>query len=208
MTETREYAPGRLLDVHGDPSAATVLLWHGRGPDEREVLAPFAGLIADTGLRVVVPDWDSTSEDGGRTHLLLSIKHVLGLDTPWLVAGWSLGGAAAASLALNGRKLGLGPIAGVSLAGVFTKEDPLTGRPFLERVIYERRQGTITLIHGVDDAIAAVEASQAFHRNLTEAGWSGDLFELDTDHAGIVGVGAPGREAAAIVAREAHKLIR
>ena len=205
MTTTQEYAPGRLLDVHGD-SPRTVLLWHGRGPNEREVLAPFADLIADAGVRVVVPDWDSTAEDNGRRDLFLSVKYVLELHTPWLIAGWSLGGAAAASLTLNSRKLGLGRIAGVTLAGGWTKEDPLTGLPFSERKIPERGQGSLTLIHGLEDDIAPVLATRAFHRNLTEARWKSDLTELPTDHFGIVGTGEPGREAAAIVAAEAHKL--
>lgn len=206
MTQTLEYAPGRLLDVHGGEASRTILLWHGRGPDEREVLAPFAAMIAETGLRVVVPDWDSTAPDGGRTDLFLSVKHVLDLRTPWLVAGWSLGGAAAAALTLNSRKLGLGMLTGVILAGGFTKENPLTGLPFAERKIRERQQSSMTLVHGVDDPVALVEGSRALHRNLLEAGWTSELIELPTDHFGIVGTGDAGRRAAAAVSAAAARL--
>ena len=38
-----EYAAGRLLDSYGE-SGPVVLLWHGRGPDERDVLARLAGV--------------------------------------------------------------------------------------------------------------------------------------------------------------------
>lgn len=187
MTATLEYAPGRLLDVHGDPSPTTVLLWHGRGPNERHLLAPFADLIAEAGLRVVVPDWDSTADDGGRTDLLLSIKHVLSLNTPWLITGWSLGGAAAASLALNSRKLGLGKVPAVILAGGFTKEDPLSGTPFAGLTIPGRNQGSITLVHGTEDEIVAADGTRDFFVRLRDAGWSTELIELPTDHFGIVG---------------------
>lgn len=206
MSETHSYAARRLLDVHGDPAPTTVLLWHGRGPNERGVLAPFAGLISAAGHRVVVPDWDSTADDGGRADLFLSVKYVLDLDTPWLIAGWSLGGAAAASLALNGRKLGLGTVPVVCLAGGFSKEDPLSGKPFAELPVPERHQGSITLILGTDDTIVPGNDSPDFHSRLIAAGWTSELIGLPTDHFGIVETGEPGREAARIVSEAAARL--
>lgn len=52
------YAAGTLLDVHRPADvhdAATVLLWHGSGPDERDVMAPVARAAAARGLVVVAP---------------------------------------------------------------------------------------------------------------------------------------------------------
>lgn len=65
----REYVEGLWADVHGHPADAgeIVLLWHGRGPSERDVLEPIASALTTVGRLVVVPDWDSTAYDGGRT---------------------------------------------------------------------------------------------------------------------------------------------
>ncbi|RYJ05918.1 MAG: hypothetical protein EON52_09055, partial [Actinomycetales bacterium] len=69
---TQEYAPGRLVDVVGE--GTTVLMWHGRGPDNRLALERLAAAVAASGRRVVVPDWDSTADDGGRADLLTSLR--------------------------------------------------------------------------------------------------------------------------------------
>ena len=221
MNATVEYAPGRLLDVHGEAAPVTVLLWHGRGPNEREVLSPFADLIAADGFRVVVPDWDSTADDGGRRDLLLSIRYVRELEAPFLIAGWSLGGAAAASLALSSRKLSLGNVPVVTLAGGFSKEDPLSGAPFAELTIPERNQGSITLLRGTLDDIVPENDSPDFHARLQAARWTTELIDLEADHAGVVGAAydretdicvpvpdsEPGRQAARIVS-EAAALLR
>ncbi|HKI40512.1 MAG TPA: esterase, partial [Mycobacterium sp.] len=44
--ETVEYAPGRLVDVFGDPLQPTVLIWHGMQTDARAAVRPLAGLLA------------------------------------------------------------------------------------------------------------------------------------------------------------------
>lgn len=67
---TAEYAPGRLVDVHGGGQDGVVLLWHGRGPDERAALAPLATMIASSGVRVLAADWHSTAPDHGRSDVL------------------------------------------------------------------------------------------------------------------------------------------
>jgi hypothetical protein len=103
---------GKLLDVYRpatvtDPSPA-VLLWHGRGPDERDVLAPLARATAELGVTVFVPDWRADAYDGGRTHLRESAsfarRHVVSLGgnaQQIVLAGWSLGGKSALGVALN-----------------------------------------------------------------------------------------------------------
>jgi predicted esterase len=54
------YGQGKLLDIYrpvpaGAGPAPTVLLWHGVGPDERDVLETLAVQAAGYGLTVVVP---------------------------------------------------------------------------------------------------------------------------------------------------------
>ncbi|MGW2788142.1 hypothetical protein ACWC3X_44530 [Streptomyces populi] len=71
-TGLRYGASGKLLDVYQPAGASgpvpAVLLWHGRVPDERDVLAPVAGAAAELGVIVLVPDRRPDAPDGG-THL-------------------------------------------------------------------------------------------------------------------------------------------
>jgi len=70
-----EYLPGHGMDVYaGSGDARPVLLWHGRGPDERQVLRPLAQLAAEMGLVVFIPDWRPDTANGGRTELLASVE--------------------------------------------------------------------------------------------------------------------------------------
>ncbi|MBC7594990.1 MAG: esterase [Kineosporiaceae bacterium] len=185
---TVEYAPGRPIDIYGPAAATTVLLWHGSGPNERDVLAPLATAVADRGVLVLVPDWDSTKPDGGHADLLRSVKFARERgDSRLVVAGWSLGGTAAASLAINARKLGLDSVPAVCLAGAFLTTDPLSGQPFTSFEPSPRAPGSIRLVHGTRDDIVDIAGSRAFAAALQSAGWEADLTELDTDHAGIVG---------------------
>ncbi|MGZ5373107.1 MAG: alpha/beta hydrolase [Aeromicrobium sp.] len=188
---TLEYAPGRHIDLYGNDSPNMLLLWHGSEPDERDVLATLATLVASRGVRVLVPDWDSTGPDGGRSDLLQSVKfareHNAVGDLRLVVGGWSLGGTAAASLAINARRLGLGLVPAVCLAGAFATTDPLSGAPFASVLPSRRTPGSIGLIHGTKDDIVAIAGAREFERTLRNAGWATDLLELPTDHAGIVG---------------------
>ena len=72
--KTAEYAPGRLVDVFGESTQPTVLLWHGMQTDARAAVRPLAGMLARHGAAVVAPDWNSHSDDGGRADLLGSLK--------------------------------------------------------------------------------------------------------------------------------------
>ena len=99
-----EYLPGRGMDVYAGPGEARpVLLWHGRGPDERQVLRPLARLAAEMGLVVFVPDWRPDAADGGRAELLASVEFARSAAAEFarsgqelVLAGWSRGGKAAA----------------------------------------------------------------------------------------------------------------
>ena len=126
--ETVEYAAGRLADVFGTSSPPTVLLWHGQQPDARCSVRPLADLLADHGLGVVVPDWDSSADDGGRADLLRSVHFARErLDDPdcLVLVGWSMGGLAAAALTIEAQELGMGFAHTVCLAGAFMVADPI-----------------------------------------------------------------------------------
>lgn len=192
--ETLEYAPGRLADLHPGAGAGQVLLWHGRGPNERGVLSTLAGLVADRGPTVVVPDWSSEAEDGGRADLLRSLRFARerveadGHDPDALVlVGWSLGGTAAAGLTINARRLGVGVTRTVCLAGGFVAPDPISGAVLSGRLPTTHDTSPFTLIHGIADDVAPVAMSRAFAQVLEQSQWPVELVELPTEHYGIVG---------------------
>ncbi|MEU6772177.1 hypothetical protein [Streptomyces sp. NPDC046759] len=108
-----------------------LLLWHGRGPDERDVLAPVARAAAALGVIVLVPDWRRDALDGGRTHLgesalfaRQSVSDFGGDPEQIALAGWSLGGKAAVgdtALKERGWQVSLDEVA-TDHAGVITTE--------------------------------------------------------------------------------------
>ena len=192
--ETLEYAPGRLADVHTGSGAGHVLVWHGRGPNERSVLETLAGLVAARGPTVVVPDWSSEAEDGGRADLLQSLRFTRetvqaqdGDPDSLVLVGWSLGGAAAAGLTINARRLGVGVAGTVTLAGGFVAPDPISGETLTGSLPTTGHPSPFTLIHGIADDVAPVSMSRAFAQALELAQWPVELIELPTDHAGIAG---------------------
>jgi len=128
------YGHGKLLDIYrpdsGGGPAATVLLWHGAGPDERDALAPLAAAAAGHGLTVVAPDWRSDAPDGGGAHLLASLAFTLeragslgGLGEDAIVlAGWSRGGRSAAAVGVRPDAVGgWRPLGVVCLGAAFTR---------------------------------------------------------------------------------------
>jgi predicted esterase len=192
--ETLEYAPGRLADVHRGSGSSHVLMWHGRGPNERGVLATLAGLVAARGPTVVVPDWSSEADDGGRADLLRSMRFTRekveahgGDPNSLVLVGWSLGGTAAAGLTINARRLGVGVAGTVTLAGGFVAPDPISGEPLTGSLPTIDDPSPFTLIHGIADDVAPASMSRAFTQALELARWPVQLIELPTDHAGIVG---------------------
>ena len=105
------YGHGKLLDIYRPPGAGpapVILLWHGVGQDERDVLEPLARATAALGAVVVVPDWRSDAPDEGRAHLLASLaftrQAAAGLgarDDAIVLAGWSRGGRCAAAIGVR-----------------------------------------------------------------------------------------------------------
>ncbi len=215
------YGPsGKRLDVHrpaGAPQASgaapTVLLWHGIGPDERDVLEPLARTAAARGLLVLVPDWRSDAADGGRAHLLESLAFVrgeaggLGGDgESFVLAGWSAGAGAALAVALRPEIVeGWRPRAVVGVAGRYDLPARTTGTAPLDDLAADREPGVpVHLVHGSRDAVVGAHHSRDFAealraagraRQVGVAGQAGQADQVDhamtlqepeTDHAGVI----------------------
>ncbi|WBP85614.1 alpha/beta hydrolase [Kitasatospora cathayae] len=199
MTSTRPeavpYADGRLLDVHR-PSAATpgpapvVLLWHGSGPDERDVLHTLAQEAAGLGLLVLVPDWRPDREDGGRADLLASLAFARrnaaaygGDPARFVLAGWSLGGREAIAVATHpDTPAELRPTAAVGIASAYGRPAATTGDSPLDHLAKGPSPVPIRLVLGTADEVVPAELT---HRLLAVVP-TAELLELPTDHAGVV----------------------
>ncbi|MCW2768765.1 MAG: esterase [Aeromicrobium sp.] len=192
---TEEYAPGRHLDVRGE-GGPVVLLWHGRGADAREVLATLSDHIAGHGVTVVTPDWDAGRPDGGRADLLTSVRRAReiaadrGQDPDTIVvAGWSLGGVAAVSLALHARRLGVGVGGLVLIAPADGPRalDPISGQPLPTPMPSGSGRCRVDVVYGEDDTITPPDMVCGLELRLRAAGWSTSLHALDGDHGEVVG---------------------
>ncbi|WAJ42960.1 alpha/beta fold hydrolase [Mycobacterium sp. Aquia_216] len=185
--QTMEYAAGRSVDVYGDPARPAILLWHGMQARARVVLRPLANLLADRGATVVVPDWDSHADDGGRAALSQSLEFMQKRceGRGFVLVGWSMGGLAAAGLTLARRDVPLTHT--VCLAGLFTVPDPITGRIPCEGLTLEEIGAPFTLLHGLADDVVPATGSRDFAARLERVGWPVDLFELAADHGSIAG---------------------
>ncbi|TXL56565.1 alpha/beta hydrolase family protein [Aeromicrobium terrae] len=193
--DTLEYAPGRAVDVHPGGTRGHVLVWHGRGPNQRPALVTLGALVAEHGLTVVVPDWSSEERDGGRSELLASLRFTRdlmerdGADPDALtLVGWSLGGAAAVGVTFATDRLGVGVAHVVGLGnGGYRGDEPISGGPIPAEVPRDVDRPPFTLLHGVADDIAPVAGARAFAQQLEQQDWPVELVELPTDHWGIVG---------------------
>lgn len=194
--------PPQRLDVYApaaDGPVPVVLLWHGLGPDEKDVMGALAERIAREGLLVLVPDWRSDAPDGGRSHLLASLAHArehaaaLGGDPQrLLLAGWSAGAGAAVGVALHPEAVaGWRPAAVVAVAGRYDVPARTTGRPPLDSLTGTAAPDgpavPVRLVHGDADEQVPAERSRELLRALRERRRDAALTVLpDTDHAGVV----------------------
>ncbi|WP_037607453.1 alpha/beta hydrolase [Streptacidiphilus rugosus] len=188
----------KLLDVHvpEDEPKGTVLLWHGRGPQERDVLGALAEEASAQGLLVVVPDWRSDAEDGGWAHLRGSVEFVRQRVADWggdaeraVLAGWSLGARTALATTLRPAAWdGWRPAAVVGIAGNYlTSSDPRMGPPACEDLLVtEEPPIPVQLVHGTADAVVDVRCSREFAAALEQHDWPVVYTETPTDHAGVV----------------------
>ncbi|MCQ4082813.1 carboxylesterase family protein [Streptomyces sp. RB6PN25] len=190
---------GQWLDVHMPapaPSATpVVLLWHGSGRNEKDVLVPLAQDVARYGVLVFVPDWRPDAQDRGRADLLASLRYVrdhaasFGGDPARIaLAGWSAGAGAAVGMALAPEPDGgWRPSAAVGISGRYDMPARSTGSAPLSDL---ERCGLppvpIHLVHGVEDAVLSSRHSHDFHIALQANGWPAHLVSPATDHAGVV----------------------
>jgi dienelactone hydrolase len=219
--DTVEYAPGRLVDLIGDPAHRAVLLWHGQQADARAAVRPLAELVAGHGLFVLAPDWNSHADDGGRADLLRSLAFArarAAAPDEMVLVGWSLGGAAAAGLAIHAHRYRVRFARTVCLAGAFMVPDPITGKPPGAEVPADADRCPLCLMHGVDDDAVPVQASRDFAAALQRDDWPVELVELAADHGSIAGAGydraagryvaAPGDETLAIATAVAARIAK
>ncbi len=195
--DIRTYGPsGKSLDIHrpDGPPTATVLLWHGTGPDERDVLRPLARTAADHGLTVLVPDWRSDAADNGRTHLLesLAFARTFAQDEAngtFLLAGWSAGAGAAVGTALHPHlTAGHPPTAVLALSGRYDVPARTTGTPPLTDLEKGMTPtAPIHLLHGTTDTVIPTTHSRTMAEALRKAGHTTTYTECPTDHAGTTG---------------------
>ncbi|MGW6398028.1 alpha/beta hydrolase [Streptomyces sp. NPDC055134] len=186
----REQKP---LDIHNSPQADApcVLLWHGLGTDERDVMIPLAQGMAERGLTVLVPDWRSDTPDEGRAHLTDSLRFAhdfAGASRQLVVAGWSAGAGAALGVALDPELFSdRPPAAVVGIAGRYGRPARTTGAVPLQALGRATARVPVRLVHGTEDASVPVDSSRELHEALRAHGWDCALSEQATDHAGVLG---------------------
>jgi len=195
------YGPsGKQLDVYRPAGASsgpapTVLLWHGIGPDERDVMEPLARTAAERGLLVLVPDWRSDAADGGRAHLLESLAYARkeagglgGEEDSYVLAGWSAGAGAALGIALRPELAdGWRPRAVVGVAGRYDLPARTTGTAPLADLTAGRDPAVpVHLVHGSRDTVVAAHYSHDLTEALRAASRTVTLQEPETDHAGVI----------------------
>ncbi|RKE22309.1 S9 family peptidase [Streptomyces sp. TLI_171] len=197
VSSTVAYGPrARPVDLHRPVGVAgplpTVLLWHGRGADERDVLAPLARTAAALGVQVLVPDWRPDDPDGGRAELRASAAFARerANPAPLTLAGWSLGAKAAVAVALNPAAFDAWrPHAVVAFAGSYDAPAPSTGTtPLADLPAAGRGQvGELWLLHGSADTVVDPARTRELHAALLAHRRPVTFTELPTDHAGIIG---------------------
>ena len=193
------YGHGKLLDVYrpdrpGPPPI--VLLWHGVGPDERDVLEPLARATAGDGLVVVVPDWRSDAADGGGAHLLASLAFTReqaaalgGLGEEAIVlAGWSRGGRCAAAIGVRpGGVDGWRPMAVACLGAAYTRPAPTTGTsPLADLAAAGAAPVPFWIVHGTRTPWC-LSSRRGSSPRCGGNGWPVRFEEPPTDHAGVIG---------------------
>jgi dienelactone hydrolase len=167
-----------------------VLLWHGQQTDARAAVRRLAERLVRHGLGVVVPDWNSHADDGGRADLLRSVHFARErVDDPddLVLVGWSMGGVAAAGLTIQARRVDVGFAHTVCLAGAFMVTDPIFGRVPATRLKPVARRCPFTLLHGLSDDVIPVSATREFASALRRNEWPVEVVEIPADHGSIAG---------------------
>jgi predicted esterase len=103
-----------------------------------------------------------------------------------VLAGWSLGGTAALSVALRAPS-GARPAAVVGLAADTGERSPLDGSVPLESVASRSGVPPIYLLHGAEDGVVDSDGAIRFQRACQDAGLACEVASVATDHAGVIG---------------------
>ncbi|MGI8879414.1 MAG: alpha/beta hydrolase [Jatrophihabitans sp.] len=180
-----DYLPRRAMDVHGS-GGPRVLFWHGRGPNSRHRVARLAAAVAERGVTVYVPDWNSKAPDHGRSELLASVDFVrreTGDDLA--LAGWSMGARSAVVVALAPELVdGWRPRSVVGLATSLMQSDPFDLRP--ADLVGAASGPPFTFVHGTLDTIVDEAQVRALVSGLRAHGHGVTWRETPADHVGIV----------------------
>lgn len=139
---------------------------------------------------MLVPDWRSDGEDGGRAELLASFEHARrhaaaygGDPERFVLAGWSLGGREAVALATHpDTPADVRPTAVVGIASSYVNPACTTGDAPLKLLADRPSPIPVWLVHGSRDELVPAERTLELARVLPDA----QLLELDSDHAGVV----------------------
>ncbi len=184
-----EYAPGRAADLYGSPAPSTVLLWHGTQTDSRAAVRVLAAALAERGLYVIAPDWDSHAADHGRADLLASAEFARdrAAGAPLILVGWSLGGVAAAGLTFRADEFGIPLAHTVCLGGAFGAPDPITGGPVLAALAEDSPPIGFTLITGDADDVIPTAWGSDFAAALRRADRTVHEVAVAADHGSIAG---------------------
>ncbi|MCZ4123662.1 alpha/beta hydrolase [Streptomyces sp. H39-S7] len=192
---------GRLIDVYkpthvGVVARPAVLLWHGLGPNERDVMAAIAEQLARLSITAFAADWQSDAKDGGQGDLLGALAYVRehatehGGDGRLVTVGWSAGAGSAVSMALRPDLAdGWRPLAVVGLAGRYDLVARSSGTPPVEDLATTTESPVpVWLSHGTADDVLDWRESQKFARAVLDRGWPVHWEPVDTDHAGLLGM--------------------
>ena len=189
------YCGEQLLDIYEPelPRTSTaVLLWHGSGANERDVLEPLARQIARAGVRVMVPDWSTDDDTNGRNHLTASLTYVrnfhskVGAVDRVVLAGWSLGASAVWTWCVTPSS----SAAGVPRPLSAFRADSMDRRPLRNNGPRDSSVDPsipLLLVHGSSDEIVIPERAGLTCEHLRKEGWSVTSREVTTDHAGAIG---------------------
>ncbi|MFD5466582.1 alpha/beta hydrolase [Kitasatospora sp. NPDC127059] len=139
---------------------------------------------------VLVPDWRSDREDGGRAELLASLVFARrnaaaygGDPKRFVLAGWSLGGREAVAVATHpDTPAELRPTAAVGIASAYGRPAATTGDSPLDLLTAGPCPVPIRLVLGTADEVVPASLTRELHAAVPTA----ELLELATDHAGVV----------------------
>ncbi|MCZ4102534.1 alpha/beta hydrolase [Streptomyces sp. H39-C1] len=191
----------RSVDVYkpvrvGAAARPAVLLWHGLGPNERDVMGAIAAQLAGLGIPAFAADWQSDAKDSGQADLLGSLEYVrkhateYGGDGRLVTVGWSAGAGPAVSMAFRPDLVdGWRPLAVVGLAGRYDLVARSSGTPPVEELAVTTASPVpVWLSHGTADDVLEWRESQKFAGAVLDRGWPVHWEPVDTDHAGILGM--------------------